>query len=213
MADLAANQSTTVLAFALNYKLPMSCIMTSGPMSRMGRCAIGDSDMRLREASWQAPLAAAAPPLPVFQDTPAADVWDSGFGGGHDDLLVYDRHGRLFAYLPSAMSQEHVAIPQDLLRTDGVANVRTTLLLAASQPAQRCLQTPPPASPSWAVTWLPWLLVVLLSLALALTLWWVRKLPCERWRRLHEPRVTQLDGPFVMASDGKPADVHHGAHA
>jgi len=208
VVDLVANAGTRVSAFTLNYQLPMSCIMTSGNMSHMGRCAIGDGDMRLHEDRWQAPLAAAAPSLPVFQDTAEADVWGGGFGGGHDDLLVYDRDGRLFAHLPSAMSVAHPLIEQDLLTTTGFDNVRTSLLLAAVQPTGRCVHSTPSPSASWSVTVLPWILLALAAVTVC-GLCWAGKL---RWRSYDQPRVMQTDGRQIDGRlvDGPRSDVHHG---
>ena len=167
VADLAANQSINVQAFALNYRLPMSCIMTTGPMSRMGRCKIGDDDMRLSEAKWQTPLAQGAPKIAMFQDTVEANVWDRGFGGGHDDVFVYDATGRLFAWLPSAMTDPHPKINQDMLTPSGYDAVRATVILASQQPRNRC-DAPPPEYGCWAgLIASPLLAVVLVGV-----LWW-----------------------------------------
>lgn len=117
-------------------------------------CAMGKTECDGEpEASWQALLAASAPALPVFQDTAGGPIWDS-FGAGHDDLMVYDRAGRLFAWLPSAATvrmsrmKDGIAITgplsvldPDLTTSDGFAAVRATVLLAASAVPERCLQT------------------------------------------------------------------------
>ena len=39
------------------------------------------------------------------------------FGGQHDDLFIYDRNGRLFAYLPSTRTAEVIGGPSVLLST------------------------------------------------------------------------------------------------
>ena len=74
----------------------------------MGGCGAGAYD----EANWQAPMREQAPGVPILQDEQGVDAW-SAFGGGHDDLFVYDRNGRLFAHLCSA----HLCSPQPV-RTD-----------------------------------------------------------------------------------------------
>lgn len=108
----------------------------------MGPCTFGDGDMRLTEKRWQAPLARMAPRLPLFQDTAADAVWNDGFGGGHDDLFVYDAQGRLFSWLGSEMTLNAVGkdylFEQDLITTDGYASVRAITLLASQSRSSRC---------------------------------------------------------------------------
>ena len=109
---------------ALNAMTPM-CAMPMMGMG-MGGCGAGAYD----EANWQAPMREQAPGVPILQDEQGVDAW-SAFGGGHDDLFVYDRSGRLFAHLCSA----HLCSPQPV-RTDlddplGFESVRTTVVLAS----------------------------------------------------------------------------------
>jgi len=163
VASLAEERAIRVTAFALNYRRPMACIMRSGPMAAAGPCAEGD--MRLREANWQAPLASGAPNVSLFQDTAEADVWDGAFGGGHDDLFVYDGAGRLFAWLPSEMTEESPAFNQDLLTPGGYEAVRVALVLASQQPRGRCaslsLKADAASSGCWAAVGVSAVLLVL----------------------------------------------------
>ena len=103
------------------------------------RCAMGmpGCEEQPSEALWQAPLAASAPTLPVYQDTDGGPVWDA-FGAGHDDLMVYDRRGQLYAWLPSAATARMAgvqgpiaAFKPDLTTTSGYAAVRGVAILAA----------------------------------------------------------------------------------
>lgn len=169
MTDLAESLEIRVTAFALNYRLPMSCIMRSGPMAH-GPCEAGD--MRLREANWQAPLASGAPNVSVFQDTQKANAWDDAFGGGHDDLLIYDTEGLLFAWLPSEMTVEKPLVNQDLLTPIGYEAVRAALVLASQQPRERCQLHSANSEAASFGCWVAFgISVVLLALA-AIVRWW-----------------------------------------
>jgi len=177
VADLADNHSIHINAFALNYQLPMSCIMRSGPMSMMGPCAIGDGDKRLSEPKWQSRLAQGAPNLAIFQDTAEANVWDAGFGGGHDDLFIYDAEGLLFAYLPSAMTETNPAIPQDMLTPSGYGIVRSMLILAARQPRERCATSTDSNTSGVATSPICWVVLSASILLLAVAGWLWRGRP------------------------------------
>jgi len=109
------------------------------------------------EAQWQALLAANAAPLPVFQDDSQGSVW-TAFGAGHDDLLIYDRTGRVFAWLPSPSTVHNTrvaaplrAIEQDLLTAEGFASVRNVLLLAAAASPGRCAAADARDGCTWAL--------------------------------------------------------------
>jgi hypothetical protein len=59
----------------------------------------GAMDSALKEENWQSALAMKVPPfMPILQDIDYLNVWDS-FGGMSGDLFMYDRNGRLYAYL------------------------------------------------------------------------------------------------------------------
>ena len=113
----------------------------------------------LKEDQFQAQLAqmAAEPPRPafVFQDTHDDNVWDE-FGGEHDDLFVYDRHGKLFAWLPADLAANLLVrkyyntsgregspiyappYTADLMTKEGRATVRSVAILAALADPNRC---------------------------------------------------------------------------
>ena len=112
----------------INHYLPMKCIMSE--------CPLPDSMSR---ANWIEPfLKTTNNRMPLFQDLQGAPTYEQ-FGGGHDDLFVYDGEGNLFAYLQSGASAtlEHAHSVYSLYETDlqtpeGYASVRTTVLLAAA---------------------------------------------------------------------------------
>ena len=59
----------------------------------------GEMDSDLLEKNWQAKLASNLPAyMPILQDLDYLNVWDS-FGGQDGDLFVYDKTGRLYAYI------------------------------------------------------------------------------------------------------------------
>lgn len=124
--DLAANLSLSLNAVALNAAEPMACVMPA-----MG--ALCDAAAHT-EAAWQAPMVAAARGMPVLQDEAALDVWQQ-YGGGHDDLFIYDRRGALFAHLCSAHTCAPQPVPTDLGDARGRASVRAAVVLAARAPA------------------------------------------------------------------------------
>ena len=126
---------------AINFPRTMACEMAQPGMEMsmpdMPKCVPNPP-----ESDWQYLLAKRAPGMPVLQDTGGGDIYDE-FGGQHDDLFVYDRYGKLFAYLPSKMSADVIGGPstmltQDLLTPEGVASVTTIAVLAASSPLSRC---------------------------------------------------------------------------
>ena len=143
VADLATNHSIAVRAAILNYKSPGECVTPGQPP-----CAAGDE--RLAEANWQGRMASAAPGLTIWQDTEDANVWDDGFGAAHDDLMIYDREGRLFTWLgsESTLGDEEV-LDQDLTKPAGYAAVRATIILAARASPQRCSHEAGSATPAW----------------------------------------------------------------
>lgn len=57
------------------------------------------NDKRLRLSNWQQ-LLIDQTSMPIFQDTEWQDIWEI-FGGGHNDIFIYDRNGRLYEYICS----------------------------------------------------------------------------------------------------------------
>lgn len=141
MTKTLSDAGITLQIAAINFPRTMACEMAQPGMEMampdMPAC-IPDPP----ERDWQHLLAKRAPGMPVMQDTGEGDVYDA-FGGQHDDLFVYDRYGKLFAYLPSKMSADAIGGPstllsQDLLTPEGVASVTTIAVLAAASPESRC---------------------------------------------------------------------------
>jgi hypothetical protein len=64
----------------------------------IGGCKPDDS--RLQLSKWQQPLIDVCS-IPIFQDRQWENAWDQ-FGGGQNDILIYDKQGRLFKYICSA---------------------------------------------------------------------------------------------------------------
>jgi hypothetical protein len=95
-----------------------------------------------RHGTWIKPLLERTS-IPVLQDTESADGW-SKIGAAHDDILVYDARGKLFAYLCSNHSCSRQLPPrtelvsQDLLTVEGYASVLAVASLAAQATAARC---------------------------------------------------------------------------
>ena len=156
-------------------------------------CAMGHDDCveSPPEESWQALLATPAAPLPVFQDRAPGVVWDA-FGAGHDDLLVYDRAGRVFAWLPSpgtvrmsGLGPPLSEVKQDLLDAEGVANVRDVLERAIAASPDRCDAAEVTASGA-AGSLAAWLAPLLVVLALVLAVG-----GGLGWRRLRQRRPTR----------------------
>jgi len=119
----------------LNYRLPMSCSMST---------ACPASDPRLTYGKWQKGIVEAAPDLTFFQDTPSVDAWDRLYGCGHDDLIVYDRSRTVAEYLPSNATRMSLGIAdadwteQDMNTTAGLRNVRLALLRVVRTDGTAC---------------------------------------------------------------------------
>jgi len=123
---------TKFLAVVINNRDPMSCMM--------GSCT---EEERLYE-NWQQPLREGAGNLTVIQDGVRNNAWNM-FGCGHDDLLVYDKEGRLFRWLPSRGSAGNVDgydfdnfMEQNLMLKEGRDNLERTLRDAAAFDPKRC---------------------------------------------------------------------------
>ena len=184
-------ENINVRAATLNNYQTMSCAMG------MAGCVPNSP-----EATWQALLASKAPELPVFQDTEGGPVWDA-FGAGHDDLMVYDRNGLLFAWLPSAgtvrMSRMAHNVPitgpmasfgPDLTKSDGYAAVRAVAILAASASDARCPHIGGDGGSS-AAGWI----LVLLAIGVLIVVYYIhgkRKGPPGFPRELTSPQANRL---------------------
>ena len=98
--ELDGNMLVGGLAF--NAKLPMTCAMRpEGP----NQC----SESELAESNWQAKLLQLSPNIPLLQDTKQLDAWNSEFGAGHDDLMLY-LDGMLYRYLPNKNNAVNLGI-------------------------------------------------------------------------------------------------------
>jgi hypothetical protein len=65
--------------------------------------------------------------FPLLQDLALVGAWDR-MGGSKDDFLVYDRQGRLFAYLPNlGGATTNLSLPE------GYANVKRAVLAALAR--------------------------------------------------------------------------------
>lgn len=87
------------------------------------------SESELKEESWQGEIENHAKNLPIFQDTKSLNAWDTEFGAGHDDLMVYF-DGKVYKYLPAAMNRVNGLEFADanLNRSDGYAFVKSLVL-------------------------------------------------------------------------------------
>ena len=128
---------------AVNYHETMACKMDS-PKIRKENPDMPPCVRNPPESEWQQLLASRAPGMPTFQDTKEKMIYDE-FGGQHDDLFIYDRNGRLFAYLPSTRTAEVIGGPSVLLSTTqdvtthaGYRSVRSLAILAAASHPARC---------------------------------------------------------------------------
>ena len=128
---------------AVNYHATMACKMDS-PKIRKENPDMPPCVRNPPESEWQQLLASRAPGMPTFQDTKEKMIYDE-FGGQHDDLFIYDRNGRLFAYLPSTRTAEVIGGPSVLLSTTqdvtthaGYRSVRSLAILAAASHPARC---------------------------------------------------------------------------
>ncbi|GMI05608.1 hypothetical protein TrRE_jg7039 [Triparma retinervis] len=85
-----------------------------------------------------------------LQDEESIDMWNNGLGCGHDDLLVFDKTGRVSDYFPSENSygkleKDGVAeeknitfVEQDLLTEEGYANVKNAVVRAGGRNDKWC---------------------------------------------------------------------------
>ena len=117
---------STVGGVAFNNKLPMKCAMRpEGPE----QC----SEKELSEDKWQGKIESAAPHIPVVQDTKSMDAWNSIFGAGHDDLLVYV-DGFVYKYLPAKKNAKGLDLLDDnyletnLKSDEGYSNFKNLIL-------------------------------------------------------------------------------------
>lgn len=91
--------------------------------------------------------------IPVLQDTAKVDFWQQAGGGLmlHDDLLLYDRCGRLFLHLCSEMScrqmGRQMVLQYNTLLPEGYTTLRTAALLAAQASGCPCRGEPRRALP------------------------------------------------------------------
>jgi hypothetical protein len=118
------------------------------------KCDMGveceEDDARRTYGQWQKGFAAGSPNITMMQDTAARDAWNSDFGCGHDDLIVYDRFRTVAQYLPSQLSRAALDLPVDdwleidLKTEEGKANVKAALLRASEIDSdQRCRKPNP----------------------------------------------------------------------
>jgi hypothetical protein len=125
------NNATAVV---LSAKLPMKCIMST---------ICPDNSTKLLYNNWQKPLLEGllAPHnrIWIMQDDEETDIWNNGFGCGHDDILVYDRFGRLFEYFPSVKTgQDEFSKEQDLITAEGYQNVMQSIVRATHVSVHEC---------------------------------------------------------------------------
>jgi hypothetical protein len=126
----------------LNYAMPFVCTTTecsaSDCSAYYGGCA-PDSDV-LTPAKWQEVATKRFPNISVFQDTADKMVWRK-FGGGMNDILVYDQSGLLYAYgcSQSTCISGMPAFDSNTLLPLGYQNVKSLVHLAANtNGALRC---------------------------------------------------------------------------
>ncbi|GMI23841.1 hypothetical protein TrCOL_g4455 [Triparma columacea] len=93
-----------------------------------------------------------------MQDKESIDMWNNGIGCGHDDLVVYDRTGRVSDYFPSEntftkLAESGVAeeknitfVQQDLLTEEGYENVKNAVVHARQWNDKWC-KIPPSGEP------------------------------------------------------------------
>lgn len=113
------NKNFKVNTAAISYYSPVSCInkecnpnwdswwsifdwsYTNTCMDNIGGCSTGvysgKRDPLLNENNWQKKFSSEVE-MPLFQDEDELNVWDK-FGGYPGDLFIYDRTGRLYAYV------------------------------------------------------------------------------------------------------------------
>lgn len=91
------------------------------------------------EKDWQQKIADAAQDFAVFQDVADKDVWNNGFGGRHDDIMIYDNHQKLFARKSRFTEDEN-----DIVNPSGWTSVRKLVIEASSQSIHRCDGLPLP---------------------------------------------------------------------
>lgn len=131
--ELLSQHGLHVGTVSVNAILPMACKMKMMHNDTFVCGAQGERDA----SNWQGLLANASD-LPILQDTKQVGAW-AAFGGGHDDLFIYDSAGVLFTHLKSArnrstMDSTHVALETDA----GFLAVKAQLMLAATASSARC---------------------------------------------------------------------------
>jgi hypothetical protein len=126
----------------LNYAMPFACTLKECPVSDCaayyGGCA-PDADV-LTPAKWQQVASKRFPSISIFQDTTEKMVWRK-FGGGMNDILVYDQSGLLYAYgcSQSTCVSGTPAFNSNTLLPLGYQNIKNLVYLAANTDgALRC---------------------------------------------------------------------------
>lgn len=123
--ELEAAFGIKVALANLNNAVPIQCV-------DYGLCDPAD----ITQEDWQDALSKGTPTAPLFQDTKEKDVWNKLLGGTHDDILVYDRFGKVFSYNNKAFPEQDVANEQ------GYAAVKQAVLDATKSDTLRCAGKP-----------------------------------------------------------------------
>eukprot|EP01035_Chromulina_nebulosa_P017359 gene17359-22906_t len=109
------NEGFRVVNVAINNYAPKSCALESDCKptwwyfpwypSYSSQCqdyidGCPPNDPRLHASAWQRPFTNLTT-IPFFQDKEWQDTWDK-FGGGENDIFIYDSQGKLFKYICSS---------------------------------------------------------------------------------------------------------------
>ena len=134
----------------LNNAMPLKCAQrkctsTSGNCDEWyGGCPPNADE--LKAENWQHLATEAFPGMAVFQDTKDKQIWRK-FGGGKDDMLIYDQSGLLYSYGCSKETCLNGEAGFDSRVTDplGYQNIKSLIHLAANtngalrcQPGSQC---------------------------------------------------------------------------
>jgi len=141
-----ATEDLAINVVGVNNKFPMECAMEPCAPSELnhdcldywGSCP--PDAPALAYNNWQGLMRVnKTAEMPLFQDTQDADVWNREYGGGHDDLFIYDGQGKLYAYVCSSKTCSAPFLDNSLMTPGGYENIKSLIGLAArSSSSLRC---------------------------------------------------------------------------
>lgn len=137
VTELDEEMNITLSVAILNYRIPMSCLMSiCGSMMTGPDCNPMLSDCNtsaIQFSAWQGKMVNTS--LPILQDTITANIWEK-MGGGHDFIFIFDSLGRLQNVCPGLNCESRNST--DVSTADGRAFIKQKLVDVAINPWELC---------------------------------------------------------------------------